>query len=869
MDSFDIRDKFLNFFKKNGHTIIPSSSLIPAQDPTLLFTNAGMNQFKDVFLGKEKRSYTRATSIQKCVRVGGKHNDFEEVGFTNRHLTFFEMLGNFSFGDYFKKEAIEYAWEFLTKEVDFTIEKLHITVFKDDDQAYKLWNKTIGLPKEKIHKLGKKENFWQMGDTGPCGPCSEIHYDRGKNFGCKTKNCSPECSCGRFIEIWNLVFMQYDRQEDGTLKPLKQTGIDTGMSIERLCMILQNKDSVFSIDIFEPLIKKIEKLTKINYGTSNEKVKSSFHVLIDHARSTSLLIADGCTPSNEGRGYVLRKIIRRAALFAQKISDNPKLFSSIAHEFSCFFSSIYKELKTNRDLIINLIDSEIERFSTNLIQGQNILEKYINKNLKTGKKNLTGKQVFKLYDTYGFPTELTKIIAKEKSFSLDMAEFEKEMKIQQKQSGKKIKDKIEKLEIPENISTTFIGYEKLEIKTKINFIKKVDTEIWIITQESPFYVESGGQVSDKGWIKIQDNTIPIIKFYKEEKIEKPAIAIKISLKDYPDLKINNDDTVECVVDNFARINTEKNHTVTHMLQATLIQVLGKQIKQAGSYVDEKYLRFDFTHHKGLTPEEIEKIENIVNEKIQQAIQVKTFHTTLKKAQAEGVTAIFGEKYSPEKVRVVQISDFSAELCGGTHVENTGVIGCFKILNEESLSTGIRRITAISGPQAIKIFQQSFTISKKLGEKFKVKPENVIEAIKKQQENLQKTLHEIKQLKKQIFNTQIPIWQKQVEIIGKIPFLFLELEEIDGTQFKQICTQIEQKSPGFYFMISKNPKTPERINFFGYISKKWEAQLNLQKFVKFLKEIFEWKGGGNSSLIQGSGKSTNKMKEKIINWIKLI
>jgi len=869
MNSFDIREKFLNFFKKHGHTIVPSSSLIPAQDPTLLFANAGMNQFKDTFLGREKRDYTRATSIQKCVRAGGKHNDLDEVGLTNRHLTFFEMMGNFSFGDYFKKEAIEYAWEFLTKEMGLPAESLVVSVFTTDDEAYNLWNKNIGIPPEKIYRLGEKENFWQMGDTGPCGPCSEIHIDYGKEIGCKTKNCDPSCDCGRFAEIWNLVFMQYDKQKDGILKTLNKTGVDTGMGFERLCMVMQKKESVFGTDIFAPLIKKIEEVAKINYAKSSKEIQAAFHVLCDHVRSSSLLIADGCTPSNDGRGYVLRKIIRRAALFAQKLTDNQKLFTTLANEFICFFTAAYKELKTNKNLILKLLDSEVERFATNLIQGQDIIEKYFEKNLKENKKELSGKQIFKLYDTYGFPTELTKVIATEKGFKLDTKGFESEMQKQKEQSGKKIKDQKEKTQIPDAISTKFVGYKNLEVETKVNFVHQDKNNIWIVTEQSPFYVESGGQVSDQGWIKIKDETHPIIGFYKSDKPENPAIAVKISLKEKP-IKIHVEDKVTCIVDYYKRINTQKNHTATHLLQEALVHVCGKHIKQAGSFVDDKYLRFDFNHPQALTKEEVAQVEDIVNNKIQENVKLNIFYTTLKKAQEAGVTAFFGEKYNPSQVRVVQIPDFSAELCGGTHVESTGEIGCFKIENEVALSTGTRRITAVSGPQSIKVFQQSFDLTKTLGKQFKAKPDKILEAIEKQQENLQYALSEIKQLKKQFFKVQIPIWQDSVSPVGKIPFLFLQLDDMDGTTFKQISTEIEKKSPGFYFIISPNSKAPNRINFFGFLSKTWQNAVNLKEFTKLLKEKFEWRGGGSPNMIQGGGNKVDANLEKEIkDWLKIL
>ncbi|MBU4387179.1 alanine--tRNA ligase [Candidatus Dependentiae bacterium] len=865
MNSMEIREKFLNYFKKNGHEIVSSSSLIPAQDPTLLFTNAGMNQFKDLFLGNEKRLYKTACSIQKCVRAGGKHNDLEEVGFTNRHLTFFEMMGNFSFGDYFKKDAIKYAWEFLTKEVNINPKDLKITIYKDDDQAYEIWNKIIGIPADKIYRLGEKENFWQMGDTGPCGPCTEIHFDNGKDVGCKSDHCDPSCSCGRFTEIWNLVFMQFERQQDGRLIPLQQTGIDTGMGFERLNMILQKKDSVFQTEIFAPIIKKIENLTKLSYDKSDKNTKAAFHVLCDHVRSSSLLIADGCLPSNEGRGYVLRKIIRRAALFAQKLSDNPKLFSSLSKEFISYFSLIYKELKDNEKLILATLDDEIAKFSENLKSGKVILEKYIEENKKNNKNYLSGEQVFKLYDTYGFPSELTKVIANEQDFTLDMSGFNEEMKKQQEQSGKKSKDKIIVLDIPEDINTKFLGYEKLELESEINFILKEKDFSWIITKESPFYVESGGQISDKGWLNIDNKIYEIEEFYKSVNTQNPAIAVKIK---NANLKLG--DKVKCIVDYYSRSNTAKNHTATHLLQAALVQILGKHIQQAGSLVNSDFFRFDYTSNNAISKQDAEKIENIVNQKIQENIKLNIFYTTLQEAKKAGVTALFGEKYNPEQVRVVQVPGFSAELCGGTHVNSTGDIGLFKIESDVALSSGVRRITGITGPKAIETFQSSFDTIKTLVEKFKVKPEQILTAIEKQTENMDNLNSQIKQLKKQILKAQIPEWQNQVKHVGKIPFLFLNLQDFDSAQFKEICESIETKAQGFYFIVNTNFKTPDQISFFGYVSKNFEKQIDLKLFSKDILAKFGLKGGGSNTLIQGGGKQPeNNIEQEIIMWLKAI
>ncbi len=870
MNSLEIRQKFSDFFKKNGHTAVPSSSLIPAEDPTLLFTNAGMNQFKDTFTGKEKRPYNKAVSIQKCVRAGGKHNDLDEVGFTSKHLTFFEMMGNFSFGDYFKREAIKFAWEFLTKELKLSPNDLVISVYHEDDESYKIWNEEIKVPAEKIYKLGEKDNFWQMGDTGPCGPCSEIHVDYGIKNGCQQKTCDPSCDCKRFVEIWNLVFMQFNRQENGKLLPLKQKGIDTGMGHERICMIMQKKENIFQIDLFEVLIKKLEELTKISYEQSDENKKIAFHVLSDHVRSTSMLISDGVIPSNDGRGYVLRKIIRRAALFAQKLSDNPKVFEALANEFISYFCPIYPELKTNKEFISKTIESEVEKFATNLIQGKNILEKYIQKNIKQKINKLSGEQIFKLHDTYGFPPEITRVIAKENNLELDIQGFEKEMEKQKEQSGKKIKGKEFKIEIPENISTKFVGYEKLEVETEINFIHKEDSALWIVTESTPFYIECGGQVSDKGWIIINDHSYPIIDIYKSDKSENPAIAVKISTKE-TNAKIEIGEKAKCVVDLYKRLNTQKNHTAAHMLQAALVQLLGNHIKQAGSYVDNQHLRFDFTHLEGLTKEQIKEIEKIVNQKIQEDLEVKTFVTTLEKATNSGVTAFFGEKYNPQEVRVVQIPDFSAELCGGTHVKRTGEIGCFKIESEVALSSGVRRLTATTGPEAIKLFQKTFDIAKSLGDTFKVKTEKVFEAVEKQQENLHSALSEIKQLKKKLLLTQIPIWQKEVVALGKVPSLLLELEDIKNNEAKDIFEEIEKKSPGFYFVISQNTAKPEIISIFAYVNSKWQQQVNLKEFSKFLRENFEFKGGGNQQMIQGATNKVDikKLKDKVLNWIKVL
>lgn len=870
MKSFELRKKFLNYFAKNGHTVVSSSSLIPAQDPTLLFTNAGMNQFKDIFLGKETRSYKRATTSQKCVRAGGKHNDLEQVGFTARHLTFFEMLGNFSFGDYFKKEAISFAWEFLTKDVGLSADKLYATVFKTDDEAFDIWNKVIGLPESRISRLGEKDNFWQMGDTGPCGPCTEIYVDRGIEKGCGSKECSPGCDCDRFVEIWNLVFMQFNKQPDGQLKPLDQKGVDTGMGLERLCMVVQGKETIFDTDVFTYLIEEIEKLTNFSYAKSPENLKAAFRVLAEHIRSSSFLIADGCSPSNEGRGYVLRKIIRRAAMFARKLSDNPTLISSLSQKLIDNMSNVYPELETNKKLIVSILNSEVEKFSTNLIQGQTIFDKYLEENRQEGLSYLSGKQVFKLYDTYGFPFELTQFLAREQGFNIDNKEFEAEMQKQRESSGKKLAYEQSIFDLPESVSSEFVGYATPEAKTKILFIhENDDNTAWIVTQKTPFYAESGGQVSDKGWITIHGHELPVLELKKVGPVNNPITAAKISLKSgaVQVLNVEVGDEANCVVDLCARDNTVKNHTAAHLLQAALVQILGTHIKQAGSYVCPDYLRFDFSHLQALSQEEILKIETLVNQKIQEDIKTSIYNTTLDKAREAGVTAFFGEKYNPENVRVVLVPGFSAELCGGTHAQSTGTIGCFKITSETALSTGTRRIQAITGPQAVAMFQQTFDVVKKLSEKFKVKFENVSDAVTKLQEQHQDSLSHIKHLNKKLLQYQIPAWEAKIQEFGKIPFLYLELDNIPQQELRTICTDLEKRRPGFYFVINKSGD----IGQFGYMafqSQKADFKVNLKTLSDFLKEKFGLRGGGSSESIQGGGQDLpEKFELFIIEWLK--
>lgn len=863
MQSTQIRQLFFDFFQKHGHTKVQSSSLIPAHDPTLLFANAGMNQFKDLFLGNEKRNYTKAVTIQKCMRAGGKHNDLDNVGFTSRHLTFFEMMGNFSFGDYFKKDAIICAWEFLTTDLKLNPESLHASVFHQDEESYALWRDVIGIPEHRIHRLGAEDNFWQMGDTGPCGPCSEIYVDRGNATGCKKASCNPACGCDRFLEIWNLVFMQYDRQPDGTDIPLKQTGVDTGMGLERLCMIMQKVDSVFAIDLFKPIIQRIEELTHTIYADQDAQYKAAFHVLCDHIRSASLLIADGCAPSNEGRGYVLRKIIRRAALFAQKLT-NKNIFPDLSHAVIASLGSIYPELPTHQQLIHTILDSEIKKFAENLVRGQAILQRYLQESASS--KTITGAQAFKLYDTFGFPTELIIIMAQEHGFSVDMQAFEQEMHKQQVQSGKKTADTRMQITFTTPLTTTFTGYSELETSSTIiglvednKAVQSVaaGTHCWIIAQLSPFFIVGGGQVPDQGWLTIQEHCVPL----QEVRFIDTAIAVLITTP----VPLTIGDQVLSTVDRQWREAVMKNHTATHMLQATLIQLFGKQIKQSGSLVHPEYLRFDFTYHQNLTPDEIQRVEDLVNEKIRANIPVAVDYTTMKNALERGALAFFGDKYNPEEVRMITIPDFSIELCGGTHVHATGEIGAFKITEMSALSAGHRRIVAVTGHAAIALFQQCFTTIKTLCTEFKVQRDELAITIIKQREHAKQLQHELKVAKKQLWLMHIPTWYAQHIMIDATPYLFLELDGYDFTTLRDIASHLAQKT-GLYCIITN--QDGKQLCIIA-LSCNLVDQLSLKKLHEWLKNIYQLSGGGNNTLLQSSGIITDvqKFNNAIAAWIK--
>jgi alanyl-tRNA synthetase len=703
-----IRFLFINYFKNNQHHAVESSTVIPKDDPTLLFTNAGMNQFKNYFLGIQNAPYASAVSSQKCIRAGGKHNDLSQVGFTERHLTFFEMLGNFAFNSYFKKEAIQFAWDFLTNHLHIDPNLLWVTVYLEDDEAYNIWKDIIGVSPLKIHRLGAKDNFWQMGETGPCGPCSEIYVDRGIKLEID-KNAKPgDDDSIRFIEIWNLVFMQFNKNNLGELVPLVQKGIDTGMGLERLCMILEKGNNIFETSLFIPIIKKIEELTNINYKTYENP--EYFHVLADHIRSSSFIISEGLIPGNEGRNYVLRKIIRRALLFAYKLGHK-KIFSSLVDIVAELFKDSYPEIEKNHQFIKETIAEEQERFLYNLELGYKKFDLLLKK--QENKDFFSGNDAFLLYDTYGFPLELTQILAHDHNLMINEQEFNESMNEQQKRSKDKSTFKTN-LDIPIGVSSIFCGYNQKEITSTLEHIVSFQNKYYAIFDKTVFYPEGGGQEGDSGYLEIDTIKIPILHTIKYQE----TILLEFEEKNLNHLKVGQ--SILQVVNSKNRALSSFHHTATHLLQAAIKKHIDNDASQKGSFVNFDILTFDFNTTKQLASDDILKLEEIVNQWIQEGHQVQELYMSYQDAiSKENATAVFTEKYNKEKVRVIKIKDISTELCGGTHATNTSEISLFKILQIQNISSGIKRIVAKVSTSAFKLFQDEHKITTTLMNDYKL------------------------------------------------------------------------------------------------------------------------------------------------------
>ncbi len=714
MEFREIRQRFLDYFKSHGHEIVESASLIPKDDPTLLFTNAGMVQFKGLFLGEDKRVYTRAATSQKCVRAGGKHNDLENVGYTPRHHTFFEMLGNFSFGDYFKEETITWAWELLTERYKIPAEKLHVSIYLDDDEAYRIWEQEIGLPSAKIVRLGEKDNFWAMGDTGPCGPCSEIYIDQGAFMGCGNQDCGPGCDCDRFLEIWNLVFTQYDRNADGKLIPLPAPNIDTGMGLERLTAVIQGVHTNYGTDIFKALIRRVEDLSQKQYG-QNEKQDVAFRVISDHARATAFLIGDGTMPSNEGRGYVLRRIIRRAIRFGQVLGLNEPFLRTICNEVIETMGQDYAELVQSKSFIEGVVENEEKRFSDTLQYSMKILNEEIGNLKEKGMDTIPGDIAFKLYDTYGLSLDIVEDVARGEKLKVDITAFNRAMSKQRSLSQESWKGSGED-QIPEvyhdflgtGMVTQFNGYGSLSSDAKIIAIfvdgKRVtkaheNTDVEIVLDQTPFYGEAGGQVGDTGWLETKEGKFRVSQTLK---IGQNLIVHQGRLEVG---NISEGDKTTARVDEARRKAIARNHSATHILHKALREVLGDHVKQAGSLVSPSRLRFDFSHFTQVSEEKLREVENLVNAYIRDNLPVQTEEMSKEQAMKTGAMAIFEERYG-DHVRLVNIGDGqSMELCGGTHTHYTGDIGLFRIISESSVAANVRRIEALTGDKAIQYDQK--------------------------------------------------------------------------------------------------------------------------------------------------------------------
>ncbi|MGB5748596.1 MAG: alanine--tRNA ligase [Desulfobacterales bacterium] len=797
MTGNDIRKRFLGYFAKHNHRIVRSSSLVPQEDPTLLFINAGMVQFKRVFLGEDKRDYVRATTSQKCVRAGGKHNDLENVGYTARHHTFFEMLGNFSFGDYFKEGAVELAWDLLTNGYGLPADKLWASVYLDDDDAYNLWHKNIGLPEDRIVRLGEEDNFWSMGDTGPCGPCSEILIDRGEEFGCGRPECTAGCDCDRYLEIWNLVFMQFNRDASGKMTPLPKPSIDTGLGLERMVSIIQNVPTNFDTDLIRPIIAKTEELAEKHLGESPE-TDVAMKVIADHSRAAAFLIGDGIMPSNEGRGYVLRRIMRRAIRYGRNIGLNRPFLSETAKVVFEIMKPAYPELSEASAFITSIIKNEEVRFLETLDTGMKVLNDTLADIRARGQNQVPGDVIFKLYDTFGFPVDIVQDVVRDEKMGLDMAGFDQAMDAQRARSRSvaaldSISEAYKSLSA-QGIKPKFVGYDSLSGDSKI-LVMVADREeiteavegqkIEIVTESTPFYAESGGQVGDSGTIIGENLELAVLDTVKD------PTGLIIHKGRVISGSVRKGDAVSLKVDGAKREATALNHTATHILHAVLRQVLGDHVKQAGSMVAPDRLRFDFSHFSLIDADTLETIEGLVNRRIRQNIPTEIVEMDAEDAFKSGATALFEEKYG-DRVRVVSLTEFSKELCGGTHTARTGNIGLFKIVSESSIASGVRRIEALTGKSALTFIQQTARVLNATAHLLKDKARAVPARVKKMQTDIKAFEKEVEQLKTRLATEASEASPEAVRSIDGIKVMAQKVSVETPAALRNLADQLKNK-----------------------------------------------------------------------------
>lgn len=864
----ELRESFLHYFESKNHKRFRSSPLVPHNDPTLLFANAGMNQFKDYFTGVETPEQGRATSVQKCVRAGGKHNDLENVGFTKRHHTFFEMLGNFSFGDYFKKEAAEFAWEYITEVAKLPPENLWFSVFREDDEAYDIWTNHIKVPKERVVRMDESENFWAMGDTGPCGPCSEIYIDRGEAFGPKETIFDGG---ERFLEIWNLVFMQYEKLEDGTQKDLPKPSVDTGMGLERLASVLQNTESNYEIDGMQTIVDAFSKLLRTPYDRDQD-TKIALRVLTDHIRSVSFLIADGVQPGNEGRNYVLRRILRRAIRYGKKLGCNQPFFHKGVSFLVKEMGEAYPELVQNQSAIEKMIKFEEERFFETLDSGLKLLEAEISK--LGSKKILDGKVAFKLYDTFGFPLDLTEVILSERNFKLDQSSFDQALSEQRDRSRKSWKgsgsDGVAKVyqglgDQIENFK--FTGYENLsEEKAKVLAIVdpakaeltdelKRPGEVELVISPCPFYAESGGQVGDRGLMSSASAEVEVID------CQNPSGNFHVVRGRLTKGELKKGDVLEARVDEDARMKTRINHTMTHVMHAALHKILGEHIKQAGSLVGPDYLRFDFSHFQSLTDEEIQKIEDFCNRRIRENPKISLSVKNLDEAIKEGAIAFFEEKYDDE-VRVLKVGDFSMELCGGTHAESLAEAGLFKIVQESSVAAGVRRIVAYTGQAAFDYVQNEERLLKEISETLKTPKKELLSRV-------QKLLKERSDLQKKLKQKAAEPSKGLDEISHEIDGLqvIVDVVEVESAkELRPIASDLTNRIKSGVVLVGT--AVDDKASVIVSVTKNISKQFNTTALVGIIGEALEGRGGGRDDFAQVGGSKTSALtKDSLLSLAK--
>ncbi|MBW1692800.1 MAG: alanine--tRNA ligase [Deltaproteobacteria bacterium] len=872
MTGNEVRKKFLDYFEKHHHQVVRSSSLVPSDDPTLLFVNSGMVQFKRAFLGEEKRSYVRAATSQKCVRAGGKHNDLENVGYTARHHTFFEMLGNFSFGDYFKEKAIDFGWDLLTNGYGMQEDKLWVSIYLDDDEAHNLWHRNIGVPENKILRFGEEDNFWAMGDTGPCGPCSEIHFDRGKEHGCGKPDCKVGCDCDRFLEIWNLVFMQFDRDVSGKMTPLPKPSIDTGLGLERMISLIQDVPTNFDIDLIRPIMQKVEELSEKKMGDSWD-ADVAMKVIADHARAAAFLIGDGVLPSNEGRGYVLRRIMRRAIRYGRNIDLTEPFLHKTAEVVFEIMKPEYPELSDASAFITNVIQNEEIRFSETLDHGLKLLNDDLSEIRAKGQKQVPGQLIFKLYDTFGFPVDIVMDVVRDENMELDMEGFDKAMEAQRERSKSiatfdEISDAYKNLSA-EGVTPEFVGYDKTSFDSKVLVIVKEGEGVEkatsghvveVVTEATPFYGESGGQVGDAGII-----TGPNFELKVSDTIKDPT-GIIIHKGEVVSGTIEKGEIVTLKVDNRKRDDTAINHTATHILHFALRKVVGDHVKQAGSLVAPDRLRFDFTHFSQTEPKMLEEIEKIVNNRIRENVPVQTVEMDAEEAFKSDATALFEEKYG-DRVRIVSLNDFSKELCGGTHTGHTGDIGLFKITEESSVAAGIRRIEAVTGSAALEVVQKNAKLIQDTARMLKEHPEVIPQRVKKILSNQKMLEKEVEQLKTKIASLSAESSEEEIKLIDGTRVLTKRVEVDNPAALRNLADRFRDKIKSG--IVALGSLADSKVLLIVVVTKDLTDRYHAGNIVKEIAPSVGGSGGGRPDMAQAGGNKPeylDKALEKVIEVV---